>query len=528
MITKVVNRIHVINLGGALLTAALFKVSLLTRGAFPFNSDEAIVALMARHILQVERPVFFYGQFYMGSLDAWFVAGVFRALGESVGGVRLVQVVLYLLYITSLWGMARFFSPEKRVASIVVWLAAIPTVMVTTYTTITLGGYGEILVLGNLILWLGYRVIYGGWERRIWAWTLLGAISGLAFWTLGMAGIYILPVTVLGLWKHRHKLAPYYLACAAGFIVGSSPWWVENIVNRGASLDVLLKSSLPPSTFLTNLTVLLFFDIPALLGFRSPSSSQYLPWPLLLVGVIFYLSVLAYVVRSWRRRKLDVSPGVLALLGCLVLLFAVVILSSNYGIDLTARYYLPLYLPLLLMTSFFIAAAWRKRPLLGGCLLVLVMGINVFANYQVAISEEKFTDQFTEITMFDNRYDAELIAFLKDNGELKGYTNYWVSFRLAFLSGEQIIYLAKLPYKSDLYYNPLNNRYPAYEEIVETSNRVAYITTRHPRLDELIRGHLNALGVSYSERQIGDFHIFYELSRAVRPVEIGLGYEYPR
>jgi hypothetical protein len=36
----------------------------------PFNSDEAIVGLMARHMLQGERPLFFYGQAYLGSLDA--------------------------------------------------------------------------------------------------------------------------------------------------------------------------------------------------------------------------------------------------------------------------------------------------------------------------------------------------------------------------------------------------------------------------------------------------------------------------
>jgi hypothetical protein len=36
----------------------------------PLNSDEAVVGLMARHILDGKRPVFYYGQAYMGSLDA--------------------------------------------------------------------------------------------------------------------------------------------------------------------------------------------------------------------------------------------------------------------------------------------------------------------------------------------------------------------------------------------------------------------------------------------------------------------------
>src|SRR6266851_2035799 len=66
----------------------------LAAGVVPFNADEAIVGLMARHILQGERPVFFYGQAYLGSLDAWLVAGAFAIFGESVWPIRLVQIVL--------------------------------------------------------------------------------------------------------------------------------------------------------------------------------------------------------------------------------------------------------------------------------------------------------------------------------------------------------------------------------------------------------------------------------------------------
>jgi hypothetical protein len=52
--------------------------------AVPFNADEAIVALMARHILQGERPIFFYGQAYMGSLDAYLVALGFLLFGQQI------------------------------------------------------------------------------------------------------------------------------------------------------------------------------------------------------------------------------------------------------------------------------------------------------------------------------------------------------------------------------------------------------------------------------------------------------------
>ena len=71
------------------------KITLLVMGALPFNSDEAVIGLMARHILQGERPVFFYGQAYMGSLDAWLVAGMFAVFGPSVTAIRVVQMALF-------------------------------------------------------------------------------------------------------------------------------------------------------------------------------------------------------------------------------------------------------------------------------------------------------------------------------------------------------------------------------------------------------------------------------------------------
>jgi hypothetical protein len=59
--------------------------------------------------------------------------------------------------------------------------------------------------------------------------------------------------------------------------------------------------------------------------------------------------------------------------------------------------------------------------------------------------------------------------------------------------------------------------------MVAQSQRVAYITTRNPRLDEHLRDGFIRLGVTWEEKQIGDYHIYYRLSRAVRPGEIDLG-----
>ena len=40
----------------------VLRLWLILTAAAPFNSDEAVVGLMARHINQGARPLFFYGQ----------------------------------------------------------------------------------------------------------------------------------------------------------------------------------------------------------------------------------------------------------------------------------------------------------------------------------------------------------------------------------------------------------------------------------------------------------------------------------
>jgi 4-amino-4-deoxy-L-arabinose transferase-like glycosyltransferase len=515
----------ILTLLGPFIIAAGLKAILLVAGTVPFNSDEAVVALMARHILQGARPTFFYGQAYMGSLDAYLVAGSFLLFGEKVSSIRLVQIALYLLYMLTLWILARRFFADRSAANLVLWIAAIPTVLVTTYTTATLGGYGESLVLGNLILWLGYEVIFGNWQDSSLAWLILGLTGGLAFWTLGMAGVYLLPVAILGLRRFNYRKIQVHVLAAIGFFAASSPWWIYNFNHSGEALAILTGTSslsLTSSTPFQRLIGFFLLGIPTLLGFRFPWSAEYAPWLVVLFTLIFYFGVDLY---NWKRVKDKarvMQPGAYWLLSLFSLIFLLVFLGTQFGIDATGRYFLPLYVPLTLASAALIHAAWKKRTVLGVGLLVLLLSINLFETGRAASSTDKITTQFDPITRFDNAHDGDLVQFLRQHGETRGYSNYWVSFRLAFLSQEEIIYAPLLPYKADLSYSPADNRYPIYGDIVARSSKVAFITTKNPNLNDQIREGFKRIDINYSENVIGDFHIFYQLSHAVSPGEIGL------
>src|SRR5690606_7006654 len=123
------------------------------------------------------------------------------------------------------------------------------------------------------------------------------------------------------------------------------------------------------------------------------------------------------------------------------------------------------------------------------------------------------TTQFDVLAQIDHRHMPALMQFLREHGETRGYSNYWVAFPLAFASGEELIFAPRLPYHIDQRYSPRDNRYPPYLEAVEASERAAYITTHNPVLDERLRAALAAAEVTYEETLIGDYRIFYALSR---------------
>jgi hypothetical protein len=137
------------------------------------------------------------------------------------------------------------------------------------------------------------------------------------------------------------------------------------------------------------------------------------------------------------------------------------------------------------------------------------------------------TTQFDAVAAIDHRPITDLIQFLQANGETRGYTNYWVAYPLAFLSEEQLIFSPRLPYHPDLRYTPRDDRYPAYTRQVANSERVAYITTKNPTLDEILTLRLKLANIEWQEIWIGEYHVFYRLSKAIHPHQIGLGEKFP-
>lgn len=525
-------------LAGILILAGGLKSVLLLFDRVPFNSDEAVVALMARHILAGERPVFFYGQAYMGSLDAWLVALGFSLFGQEVWVIRLIQTLLYLLtIITTVW-IGREFLGSSNIGLGAGLLMAIPAVNVTLYTTASLGGYGEALLIGNMILISALKInaTLSGDNRKpvpFW-WLAFGAFAGLGLWANGLTLIYTIPAGLSALAQLirgkslRHQIG-HIAAALGGFIVGSIAWWLYAL-DHGFSglLQELFGSAVAVeggswlARSFSHMLNLLLLGSTVTLGLRPPWSTAWLALPLI-PFILFLWALVFFQWGRWLSDKRNSTRRTYWVLAGICLTLAGGFIVTSFGVDPSGRYFVPLVVPFSLVASAVFIRFANKHSLYGIIGFALLLVFHLWGNVQSALNfPPGITTQFYAPAQIDHRRLPELIRFLKSEGINRGYTNYWVSYPLAFYSQEELIFIPRLPYHNDLRYTPRDDRYPPYRELVNASQEVAYITTKNPTLDTAIVSGFNRAGLAWKEIWIGDYHVFYDLSIPIRPDQLGI------
>jgi MFS family permease len=363
-----------------------------------------------------------------------------------------------------------------------------------------------------------------GWLQadrwRAGRWLLFGILAGFAFYTFPLVLIYLVPIGLWLLYRLRVKAWREYLIALVGVALGSLPWWWALVQSGGVLVAELtgsavagtVESSGALSGPVIRLLNFFLFGASAWWGLRYPWAAEVVLPALGMAAFVFYLGALGYAVKHGPR----------VLWGMMVTLLATFLLTP-FGGDPSGRYFLPLYLPLAIFTAMLLQRFCKQNVIIASLLLTVLVGYNVTGTLAAAAKNPPgITTQFDPVTWIDHARDQELIDFLLANGETRGYTNYWVQTPLAFLSGERIISAARLPYHLALDYTPRDDRYPPFTQTVREAPHTFYITVNHPRLDALIRDGLAALDVTFKEHDIGNYHIFYALSRKIEPEELGL------
>ncbi len=158
------------------------------------------------------------------------------------------------------------------------------------------------------------------------------------------------------------------------------------------------------------------------------------------------------------NRPSPTRPARLLLLGVMGSLFLAFIFTP-FGADPSGRYFVALAAPLALFAADLVLHLRGRYGRIAYGLVALVLAYNLLATWQVAQrTPPGLTTQFYSPSQIDHSYDAALIDFLRQQGETRGYSNYWVAYPLAFLSSEELLFVPRLPYHTDLRYTDATTR----------------------------------------------------------------------
>src|SRR2546426_5716588 len=235
-----------------------------TRGVI--DGDEAMVGIQALHILRGDLPVYYIGQVYMGSLEAYLVALLFAIAGSSVWTLRAEPVLLSLLIVWLTWKLAAILADaaklppyaKRRFMIIATLFAALPPLYDAVIELRTLGGYIETFVLILILLISAFRLTqrwHEGASTRELAlrWAGIGFVLGLGFWVNPLissavlaAAIWIVGYCIQALRSTRKlRLASIALAALTAIpasMIGFAPPLFWGAANSWGNISYLLTN----------------------------------------------------------------------------------------------------------------------------------------------------------------------------------------------------------------------------------------------------------------------------------------------
>src|SRR5437588_3754935 len=205
------------------------------------NSDEGNMGLLAMHVAyHGELPIFFYGLPYMGPLEGYIAAPLFHLFGVSLFTLRLGLLLLFDLFLISMYYLTRLLYTEKFALAIVILLSFGSSLLILLQLR-AVGEYPEMLLFAALIpllaSWLalsshtfspdGAKQVK---RRRIIVYGLLGLVAGLAIWVDFLILPFVATAGLLLLLFCQRELRSWAgLSLLLGVVVGAFPLLLYNV-----------------------------------------------------------------------------------------------------------------------------------------------------------------------------------------------------------------------------------------------------------------------------------------------------------
>jgi hypothetical protein len=226
---------------GIIFIAATVRVGLLVAGWPGTDSDDATMGLMAKHILtRGEHPIFFYGQSYMGAVEAYLGALMFALFGVSQLALKCGLVVLYAGFMAVMYALlAQLF--DRRWALIGLVLLAFGADDMLYHQLEAYGGYLETLFFGALLLALATWLVRTGTAakraRRLLTFGMWGLAAGLGLWSDPLVAPFVaLSALVLVLLCWRDVRGRAGAIALLGLMLGVVPWIIYLVTVPSAGM----------------------------------------------------------------------------------------------------------------------------------------------------------------------------------------------------------------------------------------------------------------------------------------------------
>ena len=549
-----------------LVLALVVRLALIVRSPGVLDGDEALVGIQAERIaagLEHPLPVFFYGQHYMGALESYLAAGLFRLVGPSVPALRLIPLFFALLLVALTYELARRVAGRQE-AVIAALLAALPPLYIGVWSLKARGGYIETITLGTALLIVTHRLLYGRGEalglitapltpRRRWRelawWPVWGLLAGLLFW-INPISVYYIITGALALffsklrahgWRVRRRDAlaawPQTTLVLLGALVGGLPLWVDNIASGGATFRFLLSGAGgDPSSLLNRpprVAAYLFTAVlPKLTGAWEPwgaATNRALGALALalytLAGVYLLVRLLAgrRGVLGYRARPRHGQGLLLAFALVVALVFSFsgfgATALNTLGFDAATRYALPLTSVLPVSAAALIGRLWRVWAPLGAAVLAVLLLMAAWG-YVSAQPGQVFQSEYWS-KLPDS--EAPLAHFLEQRHIRDVWMNHWAGDPLMFYADGRI---AAADY-NDVVLHTGVNRLPWAMWRAWSDRHAAYVLVT-PQANPPLAHLLTAQGATFTASRVGPYLVFWNLSKHVRPVavEAGIGFSY--
>ncbi|WP_406046011.1 ArnT family glycosyltransferase [Micromonospora sp. NBC_00898] len=497
------------------------------------NSDEATFGLAAMHIAAGrDRPVFLYGQHYMGMLESYLAAPLIGLAGPSWPVLRLPVLALYAIFLWLMYRLSRrLCSPWFAV--LVVGLLALGSERVVRDQLTVVGGRPEVKPAVVAMLLIAVALAERRVRHRWLATGLFGLLAGVALWSDWLIVPYLAVAGLLLVWAAPRDLVGWPgVLLVAGFLLGVSPMIKDNLVAPDGqdSLSVFREISTkagPTPPWSDRLRGGLLEGVPLASGLCPVDGcARWQQWfgllyPLLLVAA----AVLAVV--AYRRADRVRAVAQLALVAGAVLTLLAYVHSPLAATDPlgNSRYLsvLQVSLPAVLWPLWLAAArSWRgaaataARPGRGGAVVARRVGGAAATVALVALAGTALaaTARFVADAgslRAEEGHARELADAVRGAGLREVYGDYWTCNRLTFNTGEAVVCGVL-----DGNLTPGQNRYPAYWKRVGRAARPGYVVPVGSSAERGLRRLIGDRADAAVVAEVGGYRVYHP-ETAVRP-----------